>query len=391
MSESNNMHHTVLQRLEFLHGAIMTATNNVEKVLETVLRDAVVWQPGSDQCPAILTKQGLVDITNIKDNLRSMSAYYEDQVTRYKAVVGAAPSPAEEAAASSGAAPAPVNVDEAIARLREQTAQAALASRRPEPVEAHNPTPVVDLTPEAPVRRIPAVAPDTMPDGTPTVSGARAAAAAQLADAMSALDTTLSPEAKLAQRRVELSRLDESDAGSSSGAAAVLSSPMDLSLAATAGGLPPVKSMDPQPPVARPPQNSLAILFGEASPLLDIFAAGPWLPNGRGLITVGSEGFQWYKRANPLQLAAEAKAGLPSGFFAEMDGLPACVVLRLKSTIVVWTFKLDPEAVAVYMVGLSDQDPAQPRWFSPTQLTATYTARLVKELSDFAMGAQAIK
>jgi hypothetical protein len=384
MSETNNTHQTVLGRLQFLSNAITKALENTDKVLETVLRDAVTWQQsGGATCPTILTQEGLISIQNIQHNLSSMAGYYVNHIENYKKSVGL--SDVVETAVAPADKAAPVDVEAAVARLRQATHDAAIASRRPPPVEALDITPPVDLTPEPPLRSIPPVAPAAMPDGTPTVSGARAATAAHLAE-IAALAGT--PADQLAARREQLASLDDEPMGHSSGGMS-MRSPVDLGSQSTSAGLPPVKAVG-ELQVARPPQNSVDILLGQASPLLDIFAAGPWLPDGRGIITVGSAGFQWYKRANPLQLAAEDRSTLPAGFFGG-DSVPACVVLRLQSTIVIWSFTLEPDSIAIYMAGLSDRDPQHVRWFSPTHLSATYSARLLKELTDFASGAQAAK
>lgn len=129
-------------------------------------------------------------------------------------------------------------------------------------------------------------------------------------------------------------------------------------------------------------KNHLERILGDSSVLLDLFAPGPWLANGRGTLTVGSEDFQWHQGTNPLQKAAQDRAQLPSGFYAG-DSLPECVLIRLETVILVWSFELTPESMLVYIAGISDTYPQEPRWFRPTDLSASYTRRIVTELEAF--------
>src|SRR5690606_32585867 len=80
------------------------------------------------------------------------------------------------------------------------------------------------------------------------------------------------------------------------------------------------------------PENSLNRLLGENSPLLQIFAPAPWLPEGKGVVTVGSEGFKWYKDTNPMERSELDRARLPTGFYGG-EHKPEFVVLRMESII----------------------------------------------------------
>lgn len=149
--------------------------------------------------------------------------------------------------------------------------------------------------------------------------------------------------------------------------------------ALTEGGLPvPVEIKERN---LRPPENNLQRLLGNNSPLLSFFAPSPWLPNGTGTVTVGTEGFQWYKRTDPMQRSEAERAALPSGFYFG-DNYPKYALVRLESCIVLWSFELNVDAsgILVYMAGISDMDPENPRWFKVTDLTASFTRRLVTEL-----------
>lgn len=143
----------------------------------------------------------------------------------------------------------------------------------------------------------------------------------------------------------------------------------------------PVKEL---PTIIPPPENSLMRLVGKQSPLLDLFAPGPWLPEGRGTVTVGTNGaagnFKWYKSIDPADKPALDRAKLPTGFFGG-EGRPTSVMLRMQSCILHWTFGLNHESMSVFMVGLSDADPANLRWFKVNELSASYTRKLIQELA----------
>lgn len=127
------------------------------------------------------------------------------------------------------------------------------------------------------------------------------------------------------------------------------------------------------------PENSLERLVSRVnSPLLDLFAPGPWLPEGKGNVTVGT--YQWYKTVNPLEKNELDRAKLPTGFYGD-NGRPTSVLLRLETCIIHWTFGLDFDAMTLFIVGLSNQDPNNLRWFKPQDLSATYTRRLIQELA----------
>jgi hypothetical protein len=138
------------------------------------------------------------------------------------------------------------------------------------------------------------------------------------------------------------------------------------------------------PTIIPPPENSLMRLIGKQSPLLDLFAPGPWLHEGKGTITVGTNNtagnFKWYRTINPADKTPLERAKLPTGFFGG-EGHPASVVLRMQSCILHWTFGMDHESMSVFMVGLSDADPTNLRWFKVNELSASYTRKLIQELA----------
>lgn len=142
-------------------------------------------------------------------------------------------------------------------------------------------------------------------------------------------------------------------------------------------GLPKISELHDGP---TPPMNSLELLVSETSPLCDIFAPSPWFPEGRGTVTVGSKGFNYYKGTNPITEDSKRRSELPSGFYAG-DGVPAYVLLRMDTCILLWDFKLALEGMQVYMVGFSDAVAEEaPVWFNPTAMSASLTARLMNEL-----------
>lgn len=137
----------------------------------------------------------------------------------------------------------------------------------------------------------------------------------------------------------------------------------------------------PSPPI---PENSLERLVGKNSPLLQIFAPGPWLPEGKGQITVGTNNavgnFRWYKTIDPAAKDALERAKLPTGFYGG-DSRPSSVVLRMDNSIVHWTFGLTHEEISVFMIGLSNTDPNNLRWFKSNELSASFTRKLIAELA----------
>ena len=152
----------------------------------------------------------------------------------------------------------------------------------------------------------------------------------------------------------------------------------------TPGGLPaamPVVELEPENAAAlRPQENSIMRLLSANSPLLDIFMMSPWLPNGQGYVTVGTPGFKWYKGTNPMEKDLATRAALPTGFYSG-ETVPGSVVLRMEKCILIWnSFQLDPSYMSVYMVGLSDADPNNIRWFKPSELAASHARQLITEL-----------
>ncbi len=138
----------------------------------------------------------------------------------------------------------------------------------------------------------------------------------------------------------------------------------------------------------RQPVNSIQVLLGNDSPLLSIFAPAPWMPNGRGFVTVGSKNldgseFSWFKATDPLLRNGIDRAKLPSGFFGGPDR-PTHVVLRLKKVILVWNFEMSAETMFVYMVNLSDTAQPPHRWFAVSELPASFTKRILDELTEYA-------
>lgn len=156
------------------------------------------------------------------------------------------------------------------------------------------------------------------------------------------------------------------------------------STATTAGGLPAEEPIVETPqgrslPTPPAPTNNLERLLSQTeSPLVQIFAPGPWLPEGKGTVTVGT--FQWYKETNPAVKSAIECAKLPTGFYGNEHGRPACVILRMENAIVYWNFGFTADDISVFMVGLSNANPSNVRWFKVGELSASYTLRLVTEL-----------
>lgn len=99
------------------------------------------------------------------------------------------------------------------------------------------------------------------------------------------------------------------------------------------------------------------LMSPSVSPLLRIFAASPWLPNGQGTITIGSEGFEKW-RDYEIDLAGDfiRLVTLPQGFYGVVsDGtnkIPRHVVIRLKDTMLIWNFSMEEGSLYAWRPGL---------------------------------------
>lgn len=144
-----------------------------------------------------------------------------------------------------------------------------------------------------------------------------------------------------------------------------------------------VKELQPKQPLTPPPppENSLGILESLESPLVEIFAPAPWFPNGKGYVTVGSKGFKWYKETDPYVSSDIVRGTLPTGFYSGEDR-PTKIVLRLETCILVWDFNLNVEHMLVYMAGVSDTKAESPHWLKGSELSASLSARLLRELRE---------
>ncbi|BAW19240.1 hypothetical protein [Ralstonia phage RP31] len=295
---TQNPQEAAMQRIRAMLDTTSKASNIATRIMDTALKDAVAFRTSglsNEVCPILLTQPALVEMQHLKKSLQELVDYYTQQVEAFGKAMGM----------QANAAPAP-EVDP-VEQLRIQTEQLAAGINQVE---------------EAPAR---------LDNGTPTVSGARAAAAAQ---------STL-PKPGLP------------------------------------GAVPPAGER--LPGRASVPENSIERLLSPQSPLLEIFAPAPWLHSGRGSITVGSPGYQWYKGTYPFTMDAAQRATLPSGFYGGEER-PQHAVVRMETCILVWSFELDPDSIQIYMVGASDTDPANPRWFSLSSLSSSFSRRLVQEL-----------
>lgn len=132
-------------------------------------------------------------------------------------------------------------------------------------------------------------------------------------------------------------------------------------------------------------KNNILGLFSADSPLLDIFAQAPWLHDGRGFVTVGTDGFQWDTVTDLSKATAEELASLPTGFYGS-EANPEYVIIRMKTCILQWNFKLDAFDAIVFIVGLSDQGKdGKYIWYRANTLSSTFSKRLYDEVAAFAL------
>ena len=321
-----------MTRLDSLLSKTTHLHNLANQIVTTALNDSVNFpnysSPGQDadlERPAILSDNGLIQLTQLKNELGEMMNYYFNQKEQFTASLNAIAvrnAAAQQAVQDAVAVEAP-QVD-SVESLRERIERMA-AGEQPVVEEQQAEVPVV-------------IHQGNRPDN----SG------------------VLEMTEKL------------------------ISENLGVRLPHEASGLPtalPVVELQPETPAAlRPPENSVMRLLGANSPLLDIFMTSPWLPNGNGYVTVGTPGFKWYKGTNPMEKSLAERATLPTGFYSGED-VPGFVVLRMDNCILIWSaFQLDPSYMSVYMVGLSDADPDNIRWFKPSELAASHARQLITEL-----------
>lgn len=328
-----------LKRIELLLDKTSQAHGYATTILDQALADAATY-PIAGEAPASLKDDNIGTMMRMKEIMSELQGYYTTQLTQLRLVVETSRSAAQLLAThdqqqTKKEIPATHSIDDIRARVQ---------------------------------RSIDANRGSTA--GTAGTSGSTAPMAVS-----ATMDTMM----------MGMRALGSSGAEPQAGSGPSMYIPMAQPMHSSSPSTEKVGRITSLPAVAIPsqleapvPQNSLAKLFGNDSPLLNIFAPSPWVPDGRGKITVGSAGFNWFKRTNPLECDNAKRATLPSGFYSG-DDRPQCAILRLEESILIWTFDLSPESMLVYMAGLSDADGTS-RWFKPSDLSSSYAQRLVREL-----------
>lgn len=317
-----------MNRIDGLISKTTLLQNSAEAILAAVLNDAVEFpkrsspSPDSDlECPAILTDKYIVELTRLKNNLSELVGYYKDQKEQFSASVAAI---TERVNATQETQKQDAPVVETVESLRERIERLASEDAGSTEAEAEQ-GPHVHKT----IRQ----------DRNEVLAAA------------SKLAMGLDPAQRIAK-------------------------PNTLPAALPAIDL----NKDDAAPL-RPLENSIMRLLGPNSPLLDIFMMSPWLANGKGFVTVGTPGFNWYKGTDPMEREPAARASLPSGFYFGED-VPKYVILRMSKCIIIWGFELEPESMSVYIAGTSDANPDSVRWFKPSDLAASHTRQLIGELLE---------
>lgn len=320
----NTPHQVALERLTMLRDKMSKAHIRASALLQTALTDATALysQGGAVKLPDILSDPGIAELTILRNELGELQNFYDTQLRHLSGVI---------AANAVEIADRPVvSAEEAMKALKARTEH--MAAQR-----AH----AEDNRAETSLTKLYDTAVAEMP-------------ASRIGSQVPASDTEqLSVSTAPALPKEEV---------------------------VTTSGLPAVDSTEPKRPSIPIPENSITRLLGSNSPLLGIFAPSPWLPDGRGLVTVGSEGFQWHKTVDPVQRDPLARAKLPMGFYGGTDH-PRYVVIRMQTMLMLWSFDLAPESMELFVVGLSDQDPNNMRWLKVTELSASYTRKLIQELA----------
>lgn len=320
-----------LERVVLLLNKISIANNRANSLYELALNDAAKRpHVDTDYVPVILSENALVEFARLKNELADLTQYYQKQQDSISALMVSSVDSVQESA----------EVQHAVWHMRQRID--LLARETPTAVPTENVLTTLDG------RKV------------PTVTAAREAAAA------------------IREERLDKETAAKSESRISNGVTYHLSTEQKPSPEAETQA-PTIPTEDIQA-VLQKRENCLELLMGPNSPLLELFAAGPWLPDGKGFITVGSQGFQWHKGVYPTDKPGATRATLPTGFYGGEER-PQCVLLRLETAILIWPFEMDPEHTYVYFVGLSDTDPTNTfQWFPLSGLSASYTRRLVDQI-----------
>ncbi len=317
-----------MERLENLLNRTAKLYYGIRTLVDCTLCDAVDFpkrsSPGPDsdlERPFILTDEGLIVLTQLRDELRELVIYYTNQKEQFSASMAAI---TDRVSAIQETQIQEIPEKETVETLRE----------RIERIAAENVNSVDDV-----LEKGPHVHKTIRQDRNEVLAAA------------SKLAMGLDPAQRIAK-------------------------PNTLPAALPAIDL----NKDDAAPL-RPLENSIMRLLGPNSPLLDIFMMSPWLANGKGFVTVGTPGFNWYKGTDPMEREPAARASLPSGFYFGED-VPKYVILRMSKCIIIWGFELEPESMSVYIAGTSDANPDSVRWFKPSDLAASHTRQLIGELLE---------
>lgn len=138
------------------------------------------------------------------------------------------------------------------------------------------------------------------------------------------------------------------------------------------------------PTIAPPPSNYQRMVDPKYSPLFRAFAQAPWLENGTGVITIGTEGYKDYVK-DIVNIDGYTRARSPQGFYraTREETIPSHVIVRLRMFALMWDFKSNEDSIKVYQVGLSDAGANDHRWFNLKELPSGSIARLLGELYTF--------
>lgn len=313
-----------MNRIDSLISRTTLLQNSAETILAAVLNDAVEFpkrdSPGPDsnlERPVILTDKYIVELTRLKNNLGELVSHYKNQKEQFSASVAAITERVNDAQETQKQDAPAVETVESLRERIERLASEDAGSA------------------EAVLEQGPRVHKTIRQDRNEVL-----ASASKLAMGLDPTQHIVKPDTLPA---IDLNK---------DGAAPL-----------------------------RPLENSIMRLLGPNSPLLDIFMMSPWLANGKGFVTVGTPGFNWYKGTDPMEREPAARASLPSGFYFGED-VPKYAILRMSKCIIIWGFELEPESMSVYIAGTSDANPDSVRWFKPSDLAASHTRQLIGELLE---------
>lgn len=119
----------------------------------------------------------------------------------------------------------------------------------------------------------------------------------------------------------------------------------------------------------------------EFSEFAMIFAASPFAPDSKGVVSIPHPDFPWNRDVELPSLQGLDLVRRPQGFygFNPHNGGPNYVLIRLNKNIVIWNFNHTPGNCRIFYIGRSN---VTGHWYTPEALDKTELFTLVAELAQ---------